>query len=63
MANKGMNPKALQYVMGHADIKLTMGDYAHTDPVAAMEAMKQVQEPEFTTQLTTFEGQVMPRIA
>lgn len=63
MANKGMNPKALQYVMGHADIKLTMGYYAHTDPVAAMEAMKQVQEPEFTTQLTTFEGQVMPRIA
>lgn len=63
MANKGMNPKALQYVMGHADIKLTMGYYAHTDPVAAMEAMRQVQEPEFTTQITTFDGQVMPRTA
>lgn len=63
MANAGMNPKALQYVMGHADIKLTMGYYAHTDPVAAMEAMRQVQEPEFTTQITTFEGQIIPRIA
>lgn len=63
MAYKDMNAKALQCVMGHADIKLTMGYYAHMDPVAAMEAMRQVQEPDFTTQITTFEGQVMPHSA
>ena len=29
MANKGMNPKALQYIMGHANIMITMNYYAH----------------------------------
>lgn len=59
MAYKSVDAKALQCVMGHADIKLTMNYYAHMDPVAVMEAMRKVQEPEFTTQITTFEGRVM----
>ena len=29
MANAGMNPKALQYLMGHADITMTLNYYAH----------------------------------
>ena len=28
MANKGMNPNALQYIMGHANITMTLGYYA-----------------------------------
>lgn len=63
MAYKSADVKALQCVMGHADIKLTMNYYAHMDPVAVMEAMRKVQEPDFTTQITTFEGQVMPHNA
>lgn len=29
LANKGMNPKSLQYLMGHANITLTLNYYAH----------------------------------
>ena len=29
MANAGMNPKALQYIMGHTNITMTLGYYAH----------------------------------
>lgn len=28
-ANAGMNPKALQYIMGHANITMTLNYYAH----------------------------------
>lgn len=31
MANKGMNPKDLQYLMGHSDIKITLGVYTHAE--------------------------------
>ena len=29
MANKGMNPNTLQYIMGHSNITMTLGYYAH----------------------------------
>lgn len=29
MANRGMNPNTLQYIMGHANITMTLGYYAH----------------------------------
>ena len=29
IANAGMNPKALQYLMGHANITMTLNYYAH----------------------------------
>lgn len=29
LANAGMNPKALQYIMGHANITMTLNYYAH----------------------------------
>ena len=29
MAKSGMNPKTLQYIMGHADISITLDTYTH----------------------------------
>ncbi|MBO6137983.1 MAG: tyrosine-type recombinase/integrase, partial [Lachnospiraceae bacterium] len=29
MAEAGMDPKVLQYIMGHSDIGITMGVYNH----------------------------------
>lgn len=42
MAKGGMNPKALQYIMGHKDIKMTLGYYAHMDGDAAAEEMRRL---------------------
>jgi len=44
MAKAGMNPKALQYIMGHKDIKMTLGYYAHMDGCTAAEEMRRVAE-------------------
>ena len=35
MAQAGMQPNALQYIMGHADIKMTLGTYTHFNVEAA----------------------------
>ena len=40
MANAGMNPKALQYIMGHASIQMTLGYYAHATSDTAMDEMR-----------------------
>ena len=29
MAKKGMNPKTLQYIMGHSDVSITLNVYTH----------------------------------
>ena len=29
MAKSGMNPKTLQYIMGHSDIGVTLNTYTH----------------------------------
>ncbi|MCR5418801.1 MAG: tyrosine-type recombinase/integrase, partial [Lachnospiraceae bacterium] len=29
MARSGMNPKMLQYIMGHSDISVTLNTYTH----------------------------------
>lgn len=42
MANSGMNPKSLQYLMGHADISVTMNTYAHTKLEDAKEELKRL---------------------
>lgn len=42
MAKGGMNPKALQYIMGHKDIKMTLGYYAHMDGQTAAEEMRRL---------------------
>ena len=46
-AKAGMNPKTLQYLMGHSDIGVTMNVYTHLgleDAAAEMARMEQVEE-------------------
>lgn len=42
MAKSGMNPKTLQYVMGHSDIGVTLNTYTHLQFEDALEEMKKV---------------------
>ena len=39
MANKGMNPNTLQYIMGHSNITMTLGYYAHGSYASAKSEM------------------------
>lgn len=39
MANAGMNPKALQYIMGHSNINMTLDYYAHASFASAKAEM------------------------
>lgn len=39
----GMNPKALQYLMGHSSINMTLNLYAHTNRNFAQEELKRVE--------------------
>lgn len=46
MAKSGMNPKTLQYIMGHADISVTLNTYTHVnfeDAQSEMERLSSVQ--------------------
>lgn len=40
MARMGMNPKTLQYIMGHSNIKVTLDVYAHVDFNGVREEME-----------------------
>ncbi len=42
MANAGMNPKALQYIMGHSNIVMTLNYYAHATFHSAQEEMERL---------------------
>lgn len=42
MAKSGMNPKTLQYIMGHSDIGVTLNTYTHIKFEDAKEEMKKV---------------------
>ena len=44
MSNAGMNPKALQYIMGHANIAMTLNYYAHVTSDSAMAEMKRLNK-------------------
>jgi len=39
MANAGINPKAQQHIMSHANIAMTLGYYAHADAGTAKAKM------------------------
>ena len=41
-ANAGMNPKALQYIMGHSNINMTLNYYAHATSDSAMAEMERL---------------------
>lgn len=42
MAKSGMNPKTLQYIMGHSDISVTLNTYTHLNYDDAEEEMQKV---------------------
>ena len=44
MAKSGMNPKHLQYIMGHSDIGITLNTYTHLGFEDAAEEMQEVIE-------------------
>ena len=44
MAKSGMNPKTLQYIMGHSDISVTLNTYSHVGFEDAREEMQRVAE-------------------
>ena len=44
MAKSGMNPKTLQYLMGHSDIGVTMNTYTHLGLDAAKDEMIRMEE-------------------
>ena len=49
MAKSGMNPKVLQYIMGHGDISVTLDTYTHIkaeDAIAEMEGLDLLTEKE-----------------
>ena len=43
MAKSGMNPKTLQYIMGHADISVTLNTYTHVKFDDAKEELLRVE--------------------
>lgn len=44
VAKSGMNPKTLQYLMGHSDISVTMKVYTHISFDDAEEELKRMEE-------------------
>ena len=44
MANAGMNPKTLQYIMGHSSASMTLDYYSHTSFEAARKEMKRIMD-------------------
>lgn len=46
MAKSGMNPKTLQYLMGHSDIGVTLNTYTHLGLGDAVDELKRVEELE-----------------
>ena len=46
MARAGMNPKTLQYLMGHSDISVTLDIYTHLGLDDAQMELKRLQAQE-----------------
>lgn len=44
MAKSGMNPKTLQYIMGHSDISVTLNTYTHVGYDDVKEEMLRIVE-------------------
>lgn len=42
LENSGMNPKSIQYLMGHGDLSVTMGTYAHSSYETAEKAFLKI---------------------
>ena len=52
MAKAGMNPKTLQYLMGHSDIGVTMNTYTHLGLEDATTEVQKLEEAEKEVQKT-----------
>lgn len=46
MAKSGMNPKTLQYLMGHSDIGVTLNTYTHFGLEDAADELKRMEDLE-----------------
>ena len=46
MAKSAMNPKTLQYLMGHSDIGVMLNTYTHLGLEEAVDELKRVEELE-----------------
>ena len=46
MAKSGINPKTLQYIMGHSDISVTLNTYAHVNFDDAKKELKKLGKAE-----------------
>ena len=46
MAKSGMNPKTLQYLMGHSDIGVTLNTYTHLGLEDAQDELDRIAEIE-----------------
>ena len=46
MANSGMNPKILQYLMGHADISVTLNTYTHVKLDDALNEIQKIEDQQ-----------------
>ncbi len=44
LAESGLEPKVLQYIMGHANVSVTLDVYTHLDFTKIQEKMEAVQE-------------------
>lgn len=45
MVNAGVNPKCVQYIMGHSTVNVTLGVYTHTNFSAAANELAKMQMP------------------
>ena len=60
MARAGMNPKTLQYLMGHSDISITMNVYTHLGLDDAKEEMIRMQELNMAREELRKEAKIQP---
>ena len=60
MARSGMNPKTLQYLMGHSDISVTMNTYTHLGLDDARDEMIRMEELEQARQALQGGDKVRP---
>ena len=58
MAKSGMNPKTLQYLMGHSDIGVTLNTYTHLGLEDAADELKRMEDLEIARkELETAKGE------
>lgn len=55
MASAGMNPKNLQYIMGHSDISITMNVYTHVQSGDTTEEYRRIVNSLNTKQYTVYD--------